>query len=248
VDGDAHGSNPAGVAPGWYPDPAGRFDARFHNGRSWTADVSDDGERYIDPLGASAVHRTVATEGGNGPATAAMVSGIIALATGWLPFVFVLGALAAVLALVLGSFGLRRARQTGAGRARAIAGLATGAAGLLACALGAVFTVVVLQAIDRYENPEPHEVRVTSCELAGSTASVTGEITNLGSRVGDFSIVVAFVRVDTDNPHRTVRLSVDGVVPSQSATFEAQRGIAIDAVDCIVLDVDGPLPFGIALD
>jgi hypothetical protein len=45
-----------------------------------------------------------------------------------------------------------------------------------------------------------------------------------------------------------VRLSVDGVVPSQSATFEAQRGIAIDAVDCIVLDVDGPLPFGIALD
>lgn len=36
---------------GWHPDPARRFDLRYHNGRSWTADVSTDGERFVDPAG-----------------------------------------------------------------------------------------------------------------------------------------------------------------------------------------------------
>ena len=39
--------------PGWYPDPSGRFEFRFHNGSLWTADVSTNGQRYVDPLGAA---------------------------------------------------------------------------------------------------------------------------------------------------------------------------------------------------
>jgi hypothetical protein len=249
VDGDTHGNSTAGVAPGWYPDPAGRFDARFHNGRSWTADVSTDGERYIDPLGAAPVTTTPPSgDGSNGPATAAMVLGIVSLATGWLPFVVVVGAITALLALVTGTIGLRRARRTGSGRARAVAGLVTGGAGMLACVLGVVFTVVVLQAIDRYENPEPHEVRITSCELTGSSAELTGELTNLGTRVADFSVVVAFVRPGTDNAHRTVRIPVEGLAPDERTMFETRRDIGLEGVECIVVDVDGPLPFGVALD
>lgn len=36
---------------GWYPDPLGRYDHRWFNGTSWTADVSTNGARHVDPLG-----------------------------------------------------------------------------------------------------------------------------------------------------------------------------------------------------
>jgi len=35
---------------GWYPDPTGRFEYRYFNGRDWTTDVSTGGRRFIDPL------------------------------------------------------------------------------------------------------------------------------------------------------------------------------------------------------
>ena len=42
------------VAPGWWPDPYGRFHVRWHDGTSWTAHVghtAPDGSRrqYLDP-------------------------------------------------------------------------------------------------------------------------------------------------------------------------------------------------------
>ena len=38
---------------GWYPDPTGRFEYRFHNDQGWTADVSTGGRRSVDPLNTS---------------------------------------------------------------------------------------------------------------------------------------------------------------------------------------------------
>ncbi|MCU1502130.1 MAG: hypothetical protein JWM12_1484 [Ilumatobacteraceae bacterium] len=42
-------------APGWFADPYGRFQQRYHDGQSWTAHVADDGVRRVDPMGASPV-------------------------------------------------------------------------------------------------------------------------------------------------------------------------------------------------
>ena len=42
---------------GWYPDPTGRFEYRYHNDRHWTADVSTNGQRYVDPLPAPVAGR-----------------------------------------------------------------------------------------------------------------------------------------------------------------------------------------------
>lgn len=39
---------------GWYPDPLGRYDHRWFNGTSWTADVSSNGARHVDPRGSDA--------------------------------------------------------------------------------------------------------------------------------------------------------------------------------------------------
>ena len=39
------------ATPNWYPDPTGRFEYRFYNGQQWTADVSVNGHRSVDPFG-----------------------------------------------------------------------------------------------------------------------------------------------------------------------------------------------------
>jgi hypothetical protein len=40
----------AGPAPGWFPDPSGRFDHRWWDGTRWTETVSRGGTQTTDPL------------------------------------------------------------------------------------------------------------------------------------------------------------------------------------------------------
>ncbi len=248
-------ANDGGVRPGWYADPLRRFELRYYNGATWTADVSTGGERFVDPLGIDVGQdpgqpvRSGPTE--NAPtslATASMVLGIVAVAIAWVPFVVVVGVVAAVLALLFGILAIRRSGPSGAGRSRAMVGVITGASGLLAAALGAVLTFVVLDVYDSYLNPPPHETVITSCEVVGSRAIATGRLENLGDDSSDFSVLVGFVRPGTDNPHRTTRVTLDDVDAGTSAPFDAERQVELDDVDCIVIEVTGPLPFGLALD
>ena len=217
--------------------------------------MSTGGERFVDPLGvdvgqhAGQTTRSAATE--NAPtslATASMVLGIVAVAIAWIPFVVVVGAIAALLALAFGIIAIRRSGPSGAGRSRAVVGVITGASGLLAAGLGTLLTFVVLDVYDSYLNPPPHETVITSCEVVGSRAIATGRLENLGDDTSDFSVLVGFVRPGTDNPHRTTRVSLDDVEAGASAPFDAERQVELDDVDCIVIEVTGPLPFGLALD
>ena len=52
--GTRHGQRPSalpgGSMPGWWPDPFGRHEVRWWDGRAWTADVSDGGVRSVDPV------------------------------------------------------------------------------------------------------------------------------------------------------------------------------------------------------
>lgn len=241
----------SGVQPGWYADPMRRFELRYFNGSSWTADVSMNGTRFIDPLGLDVgpTSPTPGSEAGkNTPASAAMVLGIIAVSIAWMPVIVIVGAIAAFLAIALGAIGLRRSRNSGAGRNRAIVGLVTGAGGLLAAVLGVVLTVVVVDVYEAYLNPAAHEVAITSCTVAGSRAIATGTITNLDDDSADFSVVVSFVRPGTDNAIGEARTDVDDVAASTSNEFTVERQVGLDDVDCIVADVTGPLPFGLDLD
>ncbi|MGA7758345.1 MAG: DUF2510 domain-containing protein [Ilumatobacteraceae bacterium] len=247
--------NETGAAPGWYADPMRRYEHRYYNGREWTADVATGGQRFVDQLGLeptggapAAGSGTPHRSGTNAAATTAMVLGIVAVSIAWLPFLVVLGALAAVLAIVFGVIGLRRSRVTGTGRSFAVAGLTTAVAALAAAVIGVVLTGIVLEVYDDYLNPEPNEVDVTSCELQGARATMTGEITNTGDRVADYSVLVGFVRPGTDNTHRTERVDVDDVAPGATSEFTAQSQVDLDDIDCIVVEVNGPLPFGITVD
>ena len=151
-----------------------------------------------------------------------------------------------------GTSGVIQIRAAAPGRqedaAEAAVGVITGGRGLLAAALGTVLTFVVLDVYDSYLNPPPHETVITSCEVVGSRAIASGRLENLGDDPADFSVLVGFVRPDTDNPHRTTRVSLDDVGAGASVAFDAERQIDLDAVDCVVIEVTGPLPFGLALD
>lgn len=246
-------SDSSGVAAGWYPDPAGRFELRYHNGGRWTADVATDGERYVDPLGTA----PPAPQGGpppeqrrkrNSMAVAAMVLGIVAIGIGWMPFIVALGAVAALLAIVFGVIGLRRVSTTGSGRGFAITGLVTGLVGVLVCVGGVVFTVAVVRELDRYTNPEPNTVTIDRCNVDGSVAVATGTITNLGDVEAGFAVMVEFVRPGTTDADRRVRANVDDVPPGETVTFSVSRAVSITEVDCLVSRVDGPLPFGVEIE
>jgi len=236
-----------------------RFELRYFNGSAWTADVSNGGDRFVDPQGTEVGPGGPSTSGGsvptsmgdqatNWPATAAMVLGIVAITIAWLPFIVVFGVIAAVLALTFGTVGVRRARPDGVGRSRAVVGLITGASALLVAAFGVFLTVIVVDVYDAYLNPASNETAITSCELAGSRATATGSLTNLGDDTADFSVLVGFVRSGTDNANRTSRVVLDDVGPGENAEFEAERRVDLAEVDCIVIEVTGALPFGLELD
>jgi len=249
------------VQAGWYPDPASRCELRYHNGAAWTADVSTNGDRFVDPLGVApnasgtppAPHHASqhAPEPGakNSAATASMILGIVAIGLGWLPFIFAAAAVAGVLAIVLGLRARRRAKtpgpQFGVGDGMATAGLILGPIGLLACVGGLVFSIVMVGAIDRFENPAENNTAITSCERDGNDVTAQGELTNVSGSTASFTVRVSFVRPGTDNPRRQANVIVSDVEPGETRSFEVVRSVPLEKVDCIIATVRGELPFGI---
>lgn len=259
------GITDSGPASGWYPDPRARFELRYHNGLAWTADVSTGGERYVDPLGTRPAppmsaqpnsgtppNQPAATGSKNSTATASMVLGIVAICIGWMPFVVILGVIAAVLAIILGVKGRKRAaasqgsgESAGEGAGFALAGIITGAAALLVCVGGVVFSVSLMRAVDRFENPVEHEASITSCVLDGTELTASGTITNTSNETSTFTVRVFFVRPGTDNSQRQAAVPVADVGPGETAEFEVSRPIGDLDLDCIIGAVRGPLPYGV---
>lgn len=236
--------------PGWYPDPMMRFELRYHNGHTWTADVAADGQRYVDPLGtrptAPQPTRPQPSPGARNPAaTAAMTLGIVAVVIGWLPVIVVFGAIAAVLAIVFGVIGRRRARDRGVGHGAAVTGLVTGGAGLAVAVVGVLFTLAVFRAFDRFADPAAHAAVITGCTRVGDDVTAQGELTNLDDRAAHFSVRIFFVRPGTDNPRRAALVELGRVPAGVTAPFEVTRPVGTDPIDCIIDSVRGPLPYGI---
>ncbi|MEZ5248618.1 MAG: DUF4190 domain-containing protein [Ilumatobacteraceae bacterium] len=162
----------AGGTAGWFPDPLGRYDHRWFNGTTWTGDVSVDGRRTVDPVPAHAVWAPLGAPGAGWPgqrppsrtmAVLSMVLGIVSVATGWMPFVFVLAAVAAIAAVVLGVIVRRRAavgRATGAGMATA--GVVLGPIGLDVHPRRLVLRGAVAGR-HRVRRTGPHDAEIVAC-------------------------------------------------------------------------------------
>ena len=254
-------STPIGPS-GWHPDPYGRFEYRYHNGVQWTADVSMAGRRFVDPNGAPGSPGMPGAYPGavtnvppvaprtRGMAVASFIVGLVSALVAWVPFVFVAGAVGAVLALVFGIIGARKAAtQQGHGRGFAIAGIALSVAAALLCIVGFVFTRVVLREFDDYANPGSFELGPLRCNHLDSTVTMTGTIRNTDVVTRDFTLDLSIESNGTEVGSEVV--AVDRVAPGESATFESSGLVIVDGdadVTCRVVHVNGPMPFDMPPD
>lgn len=262
---------PIATPAGWFPDPLGRYDHRWFNGTSWTADVSVDGGRFVDPSPMSGIggpdapaHAALGSPGAalGAPfgtpiagstqpsrtlAVLALIAGLVSVLTGWMPIVFVVGAVAGIAAITLGIIARGRAQQGRArGRGMALAGIILGPIGLASCVVGVLLTGALLREVREYTEPGPVDVVVETCVVDGRAMRTSGTIENLDDRTHDYSIVIEVVDggdvVDRDN------VPVDGVAAGEVRRWEhlilTRRTIPTDS-DCDIFAVNGPFPFGL---
>ena len=95
----------------------------------------------------------VGTTTSNGMAVAALVLGIVGLVTSIIPFLFVIGPICDVLAIIFGTIGLRRAKRGADNKSMAVAGLILGICGVVIVILWVLLIVV---AIHSDSNVGPH--------------------------------------------------------------------------------------------
>ncbi len=236
---------------GWFPDPYDRFELRYFNGQRWTGDVSTGGRQLVDAQGAGqsagpSVGEPTGPKGRRGIAIAAFVVGIGAAATGWMPLVFVVSALAAVVGFVLGIVGLRRARQQGGyGRDFAAWGVALSVAAVPICVGGFFFTRYVLQEVDRYDDPGRYTVEPGTCQFAGGVVTFEGTITNDESSTRSYELTVTYSTGLAELARQYV--DVSDVQPGEAADWRTRDTLKTAATDvsCDVVAVHGPPPFGV---
>ncbi|CAN0350773.1 unnamed protein product, partial [Phaeothamnion confervicola] len=241
--------------PGWYPDPGGRFEFRYHNGQRWTADVSVHGQRYVDdapPMAAGTAMPPYGVGGfppvGTGPrprrgtAIAAFVVGIVCALSAWIPFWFAAAAVGGIVAIVLGVNGLKRAStQDGFGRGFALAGLILGIVAVLLSIVGFLFTRALLRELDAWNHPGPFKVTSEQCVSASGRFTVDGTIVNQDDERRSYVIDVRFTSIDGAD---TRFVAVDDVQPGATATWTA-TAFGTGACTAVVDDITGPWPFGI---
>lgn len=252
----------AGEQPGWFPDPNGRHEHRYFNGRAWTADVADGGQRSIDPLGAGPTPVAPGPPPGalppvppvppaaerGGLATASLVCGIIGVLLAWIPFLVVGGVVLAILALVFGIKTLRRGTTVGGAHGKSIAGVVLGVIGLALAVLGTILSVVVVREVLEFVDPAPHTIDAVECRVDDGVAIVTGSLTNLDDDPARFSVFVT-VRAGTRSVEPSEPREVGSIPPGGTADWQVAVNVDRSAETCVAsAEVFGPLPFGVPVD
>lgn len=240
---------------GWHPDPTGRYEYRWFNGRDWTGDVASGGQRLVDPLGV-----TPATPAARrGLAIAAFVIGLISLVGAALPIAFVGAAAGALLAIGLGIGAIGRARRSrrsghptgGTGRGLAIAGLLLGIVSLPTCVLGWYLTGVLIDRLDDYTDLGEYTVAVDQCDVGDYMALLRGTITNHDDHSHAYALDVRFSATVNGAPVEfgSATVTTASVDPGASASFSsAAFDLPADVqpgdVECRIATVEAASPFG----
>lgn len=238
-----------GAAPGWYPDPTHRFEFRYFNGERWTADVSRQSIRYFDPIGSAPPVFNAPPS--RGAAITALVFSLCSVALAWVPFLFVVGAAGAIVAVILGVIVLRRSARNkregepqAIGQGMAIAAICTAVAALALCAVGIHLTRLVVREVDKLVNPGPNEVALDRCETENGHVVAEGSIRNMDTTPHGYTITIAY-RLDGETWELDT-VSVSDVGPGESADF-ATASTSVDfsssKLTCTVESVFGPQPF-----
>ncbi len=208
----------------------------------WTSDVSNGGQRMVDPLGTGPGHSGLGPQQGNGIATASLTCGLIGTLVAWIPFVVVVGVVLGILALVFGIKGLRRSAKVGSGRGLAISGIVMGGLTLVISVVGIVLSVLLFQALADFIEPGPVDTDITACVLDGRTAMVEGTLTNESHSTRDYTL---FVTIDDE----VEIITFEQIAPGQIAEWKARIRTSTLIETCRpTIVVQGAFPFGIEID
>lgn len=215
---DPSGRPSLGAAPGWRPDPSGRHDFRWYNGRSFTADVADDGARGFDPD--LTPNRAAERGGGRAAALTSLTLAGGAVTISWMPLVVVLGVAAALSAIVLGIVATARLPPgPSSGRRIALAGIACAVVALGLSGIGMSSSRDLLDQLQSAGEPGEHVVRIDRCEVDGEGRAVAGgEIRNGDGSPRAYVITVTFGDATGEFADRAARVPV--VDRGETARFE----------------------------
>lgn len=222
--------------PGWLPDPTGRYQFRWFNGQTFTADVSMQGTRFVDPLPIASQR----DQPSRGMAVAGFVVALVAALLSWLPFVFVAGGVACIVSFFVSLVGLRRSRvQAGYGRTLALAGVLISvlAAGLTVA--GFYFTRYVIRELDKLGDLGAYEVVVDSCTSQDGLTILDGRLTNLDDARHHYYVDVEFVVDGVVVARRS--LDVGPLDPEEQGELHAAEFIDDGPVECRFSNVYGLL-------
>lgn len=233
---------------GWYPDPTRRYEFRFYNGQVWTGDVSNQGQRLLDPLpgagSGTAPYAAFAPVARNGHAIAAFVLALGSVVVGWVPFVCFLALIAVVLAVIFGIIGLRRSRVLNrCGRSLAVAALALAPLGAAVSAVGVWLTQRSVAEFTDFVNVGDYSLTDISCNVRDSVVTYEGEITNNSAQTQSYHLTFEFSRSGTGNALYSASDDVSNVGPGQVGRWTVRHRVQQDALDCRVSGVSGPIPF-----
>jgi hypothetical protein len=247
------------VAPGWFPDPVGRYEYRYFNGEQWTPDVSLHGARYVDPNGVTpgshpqhgfgvVIAEPRLRHPAKRPAVIAFVFALAAVAVSWVPFLFVLGAAGAVAAAALGVVALRRVRAFGPdpsvdGRRMAVAALAISPVALGLCVVGLGLTRLTIREFEDYTDPGDYLLVEGDCHLEAGVATFDGSITNQDTRTRSYVVRVTYS--DRSRVVGSAQVQVVDVAPGERAVWSDDQFVGPIDLRCTVAGVDGPFPFGL---
>lgn len=222
--------------PGWLPDPTGRYHLRWFNGERFTADVSFNGQQFIDPLGATIVRPGLQAQPTRAMAIAGFVVALASLAFAWLPVMFVMGGLGAIVALVLSIIGWRTSRRfAGHGRRYAISGVCISVLALGLTPVGVILTRQVGDSFDDFADKGAYTATIDTCESDSGLTVVNGHLSNLDDAEHSYTVQIQFV---VDNNVITSRyVDVTSIAPSEVGTFHVAEFIEGDQVDCVIADV-----------
>lgn len=212
---------------GWFPDPSGAHELRYHNGTIWTADVATDGVRGISPLPDDPGSRRTAQR--------ALAVGLTSMCLGWIPFVSVVAFVAAVVAVILGL----RARSRTRDRSTANAAIVTGAVGVAFSLVATWIAVVIVDEVARFDDPGRYDLGDVECTEVDGVTRATGMITNLDDTARSYTIEVDF------DDRRSASVELDEVAPGETVSFVVDQDFRFRDPECEVSTVRGPRPFGL---
>jgi hypothetical protein len=181
----------------------------------------------------------MATSPNNGLATASMVLGIIAIASGATMFLFAVAAPTGVLAVIFGVIALARSRtlpqRTGWGRA--VAGTVCGSLGVALSVVGYFVVIDVFRDVVDQLDIGPYRVEEGRCFVSDGLAMFNGTVTNEAETSRTYTLYIDFVRAGTDNAIASDAVTVRSVQPGESAPFDASARVRVERVDCRVTSV-----------